>query len=90
MPAIAACNNPADQPDRNGHSTVFDGASYLPELSESRDTCLLETGMEEGAYIADSDVDMLCRYHEKEVHGNAYRKPDKYSILLEDSSLEEE
>ena len=33
MTAIATCNYPSPHPDCNGHSTVFDGVAYLPELS---------------------------------------------------------
>ena len=84
MIAIATCNYPAGQPDCNGHSTMFDGVVYLPELPESRDTCIIEAGEEEGIYLADLDVDMLRRYREHEVHGNAYRRPKKYGILLEE------
>lgn len=83
MLAIATCNYPAGQPDCNGHSTVFDGVAYLSELPESRDTCILEAGEEEGIYMAELDMNMLRRYREKEVHGNAYRRPDKYGILVE-------
>ena len=39
MLAIATCNYPSPYPDCNGHSTLFDGVIYLPELSGSRDTC---------------------------------------------------
>ncbi|MCM1568600.1 MAG: carbon-nitrogen hydrolase family protein [Roseburia sp.] len=83
MMAIATCNYPANQPDCNGHSSVFDGVAYLPELPASRDTCLLEAGEEEGIYMAQLDVDMLRKYREHEVHGNAYRHPDKYKLLTE-------
>lgn len=84
MLAIATCNYPVNQPDCNGHSSVFDGVAYLPELSNSRDTCILEAGETEGIYIAELDIDKLRRYREKEVHGNAYRRPDKYGILVEE------
>lgn len=84
MLAIATCNYPVDQPDCNGHSTVFDGVAYLPELSGSRDTCILEAGEEEGIYVAELDVDVLRRYRENEVHGNAYRHPAKYGILMQE------
>ncbi len=84
MLAIATCNYPANQPDCNGHSTVFDGVAYLPELPQSRDTCILEAGEEEGIYIAELNVDMLRKYREHEVHGNAYRHPDKYGILVKE------
>ena len=84
MLAIATCNYPAGHPDCNGHSTVFDGVAYLPELSGSRDTCILEAEGAEGIYIADLDMDMLRSYREHEVHGNAYRHPHKYGMLVEE------
>lgn len=84
MLAIATCNYPANQPDCNGHSTVFDGIAYLPELLGSRDMCILEAGDEEGIYIAELDMDMLRDYREREVHGNAYRHPHKYGMLVEE------
>ena len=84
MLAIATCNYPDEQPDCNGHSTVFDGIAYLPELPGSRDTCILEAGGEEGIYVAELDLEMLRGYREHEVHGNAYRHPHKYGMLVEE------
>lgn len=81
MTAIATCNYPDTVPDCNGGSSVFDGVAYLSELSGSRDTCLLQAGSDEGVYIAEIDLDMLRAYRESEVHGNAYRRPEKYSLL---------
>lgn len=81
MTAIATCNYPAGKPDCNGHSTLFDGVAYLPELPSSRDTCVLDAGENESIYIGELDLDMLKRYRETEVHGNAYRRPEKYSLL---------
>ena len=83
MTAIATCNYPSPHPDCNGHSTVFDGVAYLPELSGSRNTCILEAGEDEGIYLAEPDMDMLREYRKREVHGNAYRRPEKYGILTE-------
>ena len=83
MMAIATCNYPQSVPDCNGHSTLFDGVAYLPELSGSRDTCLLEAGEEEGVYIAELDLSMLRRYRQSEVHGNAFRRPALYGPLTE-------
>ena len=82
MVAIATCNYPAPYPDCNGHSSVFDGVAYLPELSGSRDTCILEAGEEEGIYLAELDLKMLRSYRAEEVHGNAYRRPEKYNTLI--------
>ena len=84
MLAIATCNYPEGKPDCNGHSSVFDGVAYLPELPSSRDTCLLEASGKEDVYIAELDMDMLRKYRQQEVHGNAYRRPEKYKILVED------
>lgn len=83
MLAIATVNYPAPHPDCNGHSSVFDGVAYLPDLPGSRDTCILEAGAEEGIYIADLDLDQLRNYRESEVHGNAYRRPLKYHLLTD-------
>lgn len=82
MTAIATCNYPDTVPDCNGGSSVFDGVAYLPDLHGSRDTCLLQAGGDEGVYLAELDVAQLRRYRETEVHGNAYRRPTKYRLLL--------
>lgn len=82
MTAIATCNYPANVPDCNGNSTVFDGVAYLPEMEGSRDTCIFQAGEEEGIYMAELDLDMLRDYRAAEVHGNAYRHPKKYGLLV--------
>ena len=81
MLAIATCNYPAGVPDCNGGSTVFDGVAYLPELEGSRDTCILQAPEMEGVYLAALDLDQLRAYRASEVHGNAYRRPDRYVLL---------
>ncbi|MFQ7265206.1 MAG: carbon-nitrogen hydrolase family protein [Lachnospiraceae bacterium] len=81
MTAIATCNYPAGQPDCNGHSTVFDGMAYLPDMEDSRDTCILEAGDAEGVFLATLDLDLLREYRRTEVHGNAYRRPELYGLL---------
>lgn len=81
MLGIATVNYPAGHPDCNGHSTAFDGIAYKPELPESRDTMLLDAGEEEGIYLADFPMDEMREYRSREVHGNAYRRPDLYGIL---------
>ena len=83
MMGIATCNYPCGQPDCNGHSSAFDGVAYLPEMPGSRDTCILEAGGSEGVYLAEFDLDMLREYRKAEVHGNAYRRPEKYHMLVE-------
>lgn len=82
MLAVATCNYPAGKPDCNGNSTLFDGIAYRPDLEGSCDTMLANGGEGAGICLAELDLDELRRYRSTEVHGNAYRRPDKYSMLL--------
>ena len=82
MLAVATCNYPADVPDCNGGSSVFDGVVYVPELDHSRDTCLLQADEKEGVYLAELDLDQLRAYRQREVRGNAYRRPKLYNVLI--------
>lgn len=81
MLGIATCNYPISVPDCNGHSNAFDGVAYLPGLSGSRDTCIVEADESEGIWMAVFDMDRIRDYRRTEVHGNAYRRPRKYGIL---------
>ena len=85
MLAVATCNYPENVPDCNGNSSVFDGIAYLPDAEGSRDTCILQADGKEGIYIAELDLDMLRAYRRAEVHANAYRRPEKYAALTDDS-----
>lgn len=82
MLALATCNYPINVPDCNGHSTIFDGVVYKKNEHESRDTCILQAPESEGIYLATIDLDELREYRNNEIHGNAYRKPDKYQLLV--------
>lgn len=82
MLAVATCNYPINVPDCNGHSTIFDGVVYKKNENESRDTCILQAPENEGIYLATIDLDELREYRNNEIHGNAYRKPDKYQLLI--------
>lgn len=88
MLAVATCNYPETVQDCNGGSSVFDGVAYLPEGQGARDTCILQAGGEEGIYLAGLDVEQLRKYRAAEVHGNAYRHPGKYRLLV-DTRIEE-
>lgn len=88
MLAVATCNYPAGVPDCNGGSSVFDGVAYLPAEAGSRDTCILQAGGEEGIYVAELDLSQLRNYREREVHGNAYRHPRKYTALTDTAIAE--
>ena len=82
MVGIATVNYPEGKPDCNGHSSAFDGIAYRPNQSGSRDTLIIEAGEQEGIYIADFPVDEIREYRSCEVHGNAYRHPKKYNVLV--------
>lgn len=82
MLAVATCNYPGTVFDCNGGSSVFDGVAYLPGRNDSRDTCILQADGAEGIYIAELDLAQLRQYRESEVHGNAYRHPAKYGLLV--------
>jgi predicted amidohydrolase len=82
MVGIATVNYSIGKPDCNGHSTAFDGIAYSPEQSGSRDTLIIEAGEREGIYMADFPINEIREYRRHEVHGNAYRHPQKYSLLV--------
>ncbi len=84
MMALATCNYPATVPDCNGASSLFDGVAYVEELPTSRDTCLFLADENEGIFLAELDLSLLRFYRENEVHGNTYRRPEKYCLLVED------
>lgn len=83
MTAIATCNYPETVTDCNGNSSVFDGVAYLPALDNSRDTCILQAGGKEDIFIAELDLEQLRSYRESETHGNTYRHPKKYGLLVD-------
>ena len=81
MFAIATCNYPAPHLDCNGHSTLFDGVVYLPKLSGSRDTCILETDESEGLFLAELDIDMVREFQKREHQNLGNRRPELYGML---------
>jgi predicted amidohydrolase len=68
-------------PQNNGHSVAFDGVAYSQD-GKSLDTLIIEAGEEEGVYLAEIDIDRLRQYRRGGVWGNAYRRPDNYSLLV--------
>lgn len=85
MVGIATANYPKGKPDCNGHSTAFDGIAYRPSEPCSRDTLIIEAGEQEGVYIADFPINEMREYRSQEVHGNSYRHPRKYKLLISES-----
>ena len=88
MVGIATVNYPKGKPDCNGHSTAFDGIAYKIDEPYLRDTLIIGAGEEDGIYIATFDIEELRKYRSREVHGNAYRQPTKYKILLSEEKQE--
>lgn len=85
MLGVATVNYPKGQPDCNGHSTAFDGIVYKPNAPSSRDTLIMEADEKEGIFIADFPISEMRDYRSHEVHGNAYRHPRKYSLLVSET-----
>lgn len=88
MVGIVTVNYPIGKPDCNGHSTAFDGIAYSPTEPLSRDTLILDAGELEGMFIVNIPIDEIRDYREKEVHGNAYRHPQKYKLLIDQNIKE--
>jgi N-carbamoylputrescine amidase len=68
-------------PQQNGHSIACDPVAF--DQSGSRDTVLVEAGPEEGIYLAKFDLDRIRAWRQREVWGNAFRRPHRYTILTE-------
>ncbi len=88
MVGIATVNYPYGQPDCNGHSSAFDGIAYRLDGSGSRDTLVIEAGEQEGIYLANFPLEAIRAYRSREVHGNAYRHPEKYKLLISEEVKE--
>jgi predicted amidohydrolase len=91
MVGIAMTNYAYGKQDCNGHSLAYDGIAYReisPNNFETRDTLIIEAGEAEGIYMAEFDIDKIREYRKKEVWGNAYRKPKKYSLLISENIKE--
>ncbi len=85
MLGIATANYAYGQSDCNGHSSAYDGIAYgeiHPGAVEARDTLIVEAGEAEGIYLAAFPMDKIRDYRRREVHGNAYRRPSKYHLLI--------
>jgi predicted amidohydrolase len=67
-------------PQANGHSVAFDGVAF-DESGSTQDTQIIEAGEGEGVYIAEFEMDKIRAYREREVWGNAFRKPRWYGLL---------
>ena len=78
MVGVAMTNYAA--PQQNGHSIAFDAVAF-DENGDARDTLIIEAGEAEGVYLAQFDMDKIRAYREREVWGNAFRRPHRYHLL---------
>ncbi len=78
MIGLAMANYP--QPTCNGHSIAYDGIAFS-ENELSMEMKVIEGGVEEGIYVAEFDLNRMRAYRQKEVWGNAYRRPHLYGLL---------
>ncbi|HET6946801.1 MAG TPA: carbon-nitrogen hydrolase family protein [bacterium] len=80
MVAVAMANygGGADR-EANGHSAAYDGIAFAKD--GSRDMTVVEAGVAEGVYLAPFDLNALRDYRSREVWGNAFRRPHRYSLL---------
>lgn len=67
-------------PDANGHSIAYHPVAFGPN-EQSNDPLVIEAGSSEGVFIAGFDMDAIRRYREREVWGNAFRRPSCYGAL---------
>lgn len=77
MVCLALTNYAA--PDANGHSVAYDPLCFNEH--GSRDNLVIEAGEAEGIYLATFDLDAVRAYREREAWGNAFRRPQRYSLL---------
>jgi predicted amidohydrolase len=82
MVGMAMANYAA--PDLNGHSIAVDPIAF-DEDERSRDTLIVQAGEQEGVYLAPFDLAAIRDYREREVWGNAYRKPRLYRDLIDET-----
>lgn len=85
MVGIATANYPKNTLDCNGRSCAFDGIAYHPDGRGSRDMSIFEGGEDEEVCIVNFPIEKLREYRAYEVHGNTYRHPQKYKLLVEEN-----
>ena len=79
MVGVAMANYAA--PQENGHSVAFDAVAFDGN-GDAVDPLIIEAGASEGVYIAEFDIDRIRACREREVWGNAFRKPRCYGLLV--------
>lgn len=80
MIGVAMTNYPA--PKFNGKSIAFDG---MRVKGEDYNPLIVMADEKEGIWYANFNIDKLRIYREKEIWGDAYRKPRLYKKITEDN-----
>lgn len=77
-----AMANYSTSPNRefNGHSVAYSPIA-MDEGGRALDTLLVESDSHEDIAIAEFDMDRIRRYREREMAGNAMRRPSTYALL---------
>lgn len=78
MVGVAMANYPS--PKFNGRSVAYDGMRIK---GQDYNPLIVQAGEEEGIFVAEFDLDKLRKYREKEIWGNAYRRPELYQKLMD-------
>jgi predicted amidohydrolase len=81
MVGVAMANYaPSPGREENGHSVAFSPVAY-DKVGQTLDTLIVESGATETILVADFDMDRIRQYREREMAGNAMRRPDAYGPL---------
>jgi predicted amidohydrolase len=67
-------------PQQNGRSVAFDGMEF-DEHGEQRDPTVVQVGPAEEVVLATFDLKALRHYRQREVWGNAFRRPHRYAAI---------
>jgi len=78
MVGLAMANYAA--PQQNGHSVAYHPMAF-DDAGSSRELRLVEADGTEGVYIAEFPLAEMRAYREREVWGNAFRRPATYAAL---------
>ena len=67
-------------PQCNGHSMAVSPIAFNQQ-EEPLNTVILEAGEYEGIFLAEFELDEIRTYRQREVWGNAFRKPGCYDLM---------
>jgi len=84
MVGVAMANYSASSGrEENGHSVAY-GPSAYDERGNTLDTLIVEGGPGDAILVAEFDMDAIRTYREREMAGNAMRRPSTYGLLTSD------